>query len=169
MYRPNVGICIINSEGKIFAGKRSEAKVNPDSSVNQSLWQMPQGGVENLDDDFQLLEGMYKELWEEVGLYPYNVKVLGSTQKMKYEFPQYVLDALRNTHYSNYSGQEQIWFYLQFIGQDSDIKLNNEKDPEFSKWKWVNRNFLLENVVEMKKNVYNIVLKNDSIPIYPLI
>ena len=50
--RTGVGIILLNSENKIFVGKRKD---NPGDK-----WQMPQGGVEN-DENF--LMAMRRELY----------------------------------------------------------------------------------------------------------
>ena len=54
-YRPNVGIIIVNKEGKLFWGKR----------VHQDAWQFPQGGIRENETPQQ---AVFRELKEEVGL-----------------------------------------------------------------------------------------------------
>ena len=67
--RLNVGIILSNSEGRLFWEKRIGS---PDS------WQFPQGGVKEQES---IEEAMYRELREEIGLEPENVKILGVTSK----------------------------------------------------------------------------------------
>ena len=57
--RIGVGIVVLNSDNKVFVGKRKDNPVD--------RWQMPQGGV---DPGETLLEAMKRELIEETGLNP---------------------------------------------------------------------------------------------------
>ena len=156
-YRPNVGICLINKEGLIFAGNRFKDDQVPG-------WQMPQGGVRTLEDAELLEEDMFRELQEETGLTTEKVKILAKSEQYSYDFPleiQRKYQENQDLKFKNIKGQRQIWFYLKFLGTDGDINL--ESDPqyqEFFSWKWASKEFLLKNVVEMKKNVYTEVLEN---------
>ena len=53
-YRPNVGIVLLNGDGRLFWARR----------VNRDGWQFPQGGMRS---DETPLEAMYRELQEETG------------------------------------------------------------------------------------------------------
>lgn len=152
IYRANVGICIINKDGLIFAGKRI-------GICGVNAWQMPQGGVDSLNDEKILLEGMYRELFEETGLLPKHVEILKKSEKVRYKFPPEIIAKNKQNKFPNIIGQEQIWFYLKFLGEDSDISLINDDHPEFSEWKWVSSQFLIQNIIEMKKEIYNLILK----------
>ena len=44
--------------------------------VGQDAWQFPQGGIAASEDP---MDAMYRELWEETGLTPDKVSLLGST------------------------------------------------------------------------------------------
>ena len=54
-YRPNVGIVLTNSKGKVFWARRR----------GQDAWQFPQGGIQKNEEP---IEAMYRELYEETGL-----------------------------------------------------------------------------------------------------
>ena len=56
-YRPNVGIVLMRTDGRLFWARR----------VNRDGWQFPQGGM---NTDETPLEAMYRELYEEVGRSP---------------------------------------------------------------------------------------------------
>ena len=74
--RTGVGIIVLNSQNKIFVGKRKD---NPFDK-----WQMPQGGV---DPDELLLQAMKRELLEETSIK--NIEVLKEfDQWLKYELPE---------------------------------------------------------------------------------
>ncbi len=119
---------------------------------------MPQGGVKSFDDEEALVEGMYRELWEEIGLTPKQVEILKQSEKIKYNFDPDIMSPASRLLYNNTIGQEQIWFYLKFHGNDSDICLTNDLYPEFSEWKWCTADFLRDNVTPMKAHVYNTIL-----------
>ena len=61
--RTGVGIVVLNSQNKIFVGKRKDN--------NFDKWQMPQGGV---DTNEPLLHAMKRELLEETSIK--NIEVL---------------------------------------------------------------------------------------------
>ena len=65
-FRPNVGIIICNSEGKLFWAKR----------IGQNAWQFPQGGIKSTET---LEQALFRELNEEVGLGRDDVVILHQT------------------------------------------------------------------------------------------
>ena len=66
-FRPNVGIILVNARNEVFWGKR----------IREHSWQFPQGGIKHGESPEQ---AMYRELFEEVGLRPEHVKILGRTR-----------------------------------------------------------------------------------------
>lgn len=139
-YRPNVGIIIVNKEGKLFWGKR----------LYQDAWQFPQGGVRENETPQQ---AVFRELKEEVGLEPSDVRVLGRTQDwLTYDLPKHLI-----RHYSQpvCIGQKQIWFLLGMLSDDDKINLNTHETPEFEGWSWVDYWVPVQNVVEFKQSVYH--------------
>jgi len=78
-YRSNVGIIIVNEEGKLFWGKR----------IHQEAWQFPQGGIRENETPQQ---SVFRELKEEVGLEPSDVRVLGRTADwISYDLPKHLI------------------------------------------------------------------------------
>ena len=57
-----------------------------------------------------------------------------------------------------YRGQKQKWFLFKFLGTNKDINISTEH-PEFSSWKWIPKENLLEEIVPFKKSVYESVLR----------
>ena len=138
-YRPNVGIIITNDKNQVFWGKR----------VRQHAWQFPQGGIQHGETPEQ---AMYRELYEEVGLMPEHVKILGRTREwMRYEVPQ---SWSKRESRGGYRGQKQIWFLLRLVGKDSDVSLRASSHPEFDAWRWSEYWVPLEGVIEFKREVY---------------
>ena len=62
-YRPCVGVMLLNMEGLVFVGRRSERKGA--SEGEGQWWQMPQGGIDKGED---AEEAARRELWEETGV-----------------------------------------------------------------------------------------------------
>ena len=140
--RTGVGIAVINSQNKVFVGKRKD---NPFDK-----WQMPQGGV---DSGEALLDAMKRELLEETSII--NIKVLKEfDQWLEYELPENLIGKIWK---GKYRGQKQKWFIVRFKGKESEININT-RHPEFIEWKWVNMNSLPDLIVTFKKHVYEKVL-----------
>ena len=74
-YRPNVGIVLFNSTGQVLWARRSR----------HDGWQFPQGGIEQGET---VEQAAYRELYEEVGLRPQNVELVGRTRNwLRYDVP----------------------------------------------------------------------------------
>ena len=144
-YRSNVGIMLINDDGHVFVGQRLDN--------NQNAWQMPQGGIDG-DEDPQ--SAAYRELLEETGIEQENVKFLATSSKwLLYDLPEDLIPKLWD---GKYRGQKQKWFLFKFLGTNKDINISTEH-PEFSSWKWIPKENLLEEIVPFKKSVYESVLR----------
>ena len=144
-YRPNVGIVLMRPDGQVFWARR----------VRRDGWQFPQGGM---NTDETPLEAMYRELQEETGLRPEHVAVLGVTPGwLRYRLPQ---RAIRRHDKLVCIGQKQVWFLLQFTGEDSDLRLDLTDKPEFDHWRWVDFWYPLDHVVTFKRGVYASALRH---------
>lgn len=141
-YRPCVGIALFNSKGKVFVGERIDTP---------NAWQMPQGGIEAYED---LGSAALRELKEEIGTDKAElIRIYNKT--IKYDLPEHLLENLWG---GKYRGQEQHWIAMRFTGNDSDIILDADEHPEFSKWQWVDLNQTLDLIVPFKKDVYTEVI-----------
>jgi len=142
-YRHNVGIIIANKDGKLFWGKR----------IYQESWQFPQGGV---DENETPQQAVFRELKEEVGLNPTDIRVLGRTQSwLKYDLPkQYV----RQDNVPVCIGQKQVWFLLGLVSDEASIALDQHHKPEFDSWKWVEYWQPVQDVVDFKQEIYQLAL-----------
>jgi putative (di)nucleoside polyphosphate hydrolase len=143
-FRPNVGIVLLNDDGRVFWARR----------VRRDGWQFPQGGMRS---DETPLEAMYRELEEETGLTAQHVDVLGSTLGwLRYRLPrQYVRYQQRPTCV----GQKQVWFLLRFLGEESHLRLDASDKPEFDRWRWVDFWYPVQHVVSFKRSVYERALR----------
>lgn len=142
-YRPNVGIVLCNAHNQVFWGKR----------IREHAWQFPQGGIKYGETPEQ---AMYRELMEEVGLRPEHVKILGRTRDwLRYDVPT---SWVKREWRGSYKGQKQIWFLLRLTGRDSDVSLRATEHPEFDAWRWSEYWVPLEDVIEFKREVYQLAL-----------
>ena len=145
--RLGVGIVLLNSENKVFVGKRIDNPVN--------FWQLPQGGV-NRNENF--LCAANRELKEETGVE--SVKLIKEIDNLlTYELPKNLLGKIWK---GKYRGQKQKWFIMKFIGYEEEINIKT-KNAEFKDWKWIDVNQLLNVVVNFKVDVYKSIIKELNI------
>ncbi len=143
-YRANVGIIVCNCIGQVLWARR----------VGQNIWQFPQGGIKRLESPQQAL---YRELWEEVGLTPKHVQILGWTRDwLRYRLPEFLM---RHNESPLCIGQKQIWYLLRLTGSDRDVRLDLSDKPEFDGWGWVDYWHPLQEVVAFKRSVYTQALQ----------
>ena len=138
-YRANVGIVLSNDAGKLFWGKR----------VGMDAWQFPQGGIRPQEST---KKAMLRELREETGLLPEHVAILGCTQDwLRYRLPdRYV----RRNGRPVCIGQKQIWYLLRLQADESFVRLDHCKRPEFDHWCWIDFWEPAQRVVDFKREVY---------------
>ena len=140
--RLGVGIALLNSDNKVFVGKRIDNPVN--------FWQLPQGGVDKNED---LLCAANRELKEETGVE--SVKLIKEIDNwLAYELPNNLLGKIWK---GKYRGQKQKWFIMRFVGSEDEINIKTNK-AEFKEWKWININQLTNVVVSFKLKVYKTIV-----------
>lgn len=144
-YRRNVGIVLMNAEGKVFAAQRIDGP--------PEAWQMPQGGI---DKGEKPKEAALRELFEETGVRPELVETLAKTEDwVTYDLP---LEIAGQIWGGKYRGQQQKWFLFRFLGQDGDVNIATEH-PEFSQWQWMAADEVVGRIVPFKRAVYEQVFK----------
>jgi len=121
-YRPCVGLCLFNHEGKVFVGERIDSPGG---------WQMPQGGIDEGED---VTVAVMRELKEEIGTDKAEI-IRIHDKTLRYIIPDDILARLPWGR--KYAGQDQTWVALRFTGTDADIKLDADDHPEFARYKWV--------------------------------
>jgi putative (di)nucleoside polyphosphate hydrolase len=145
-YRPCVGVVLIDARGLVFAGQRLDSP--------SPAWQMPQGGI---DAGEKPREAAYRELWEETGVTRDKVEFVGKTHGwVTYDLPPELLGKVWG---GKYRGQKQKWFLFRFTGQDSDIRIAGEH-PEFSTWRWITADEMVDSIVPFKRAVYETVVRS---------
>ncbi|KAF7852133.1 hypothetical protein BT93_L0526 [Corymbia citriodora subsp. variegata] len=146
-YRPNVGICLVNSSKKIFAASRLDIR---------DAWQMPQGGIDGGEDP---RHAAMRELREETGVS--SAEILAEVPYwLTYDFPPDVREKLKIQWGSDWKGQAQKWFLMKFTGKDEEINLlgDGTEKPEFGEWSWMSPDQIIEHAVDFKKPVYKEIL-----------
>lgn len=145
LYRSGVGIMLLNGQGQIFVGKRIDN--------NSNAWQMPQGGIDPAEDEDV---AMFRELFEETGISSDAIKVRKKSSEYFYYNLPYKLQ--KKFWGGKYLGQKQRWYLAEFVGDESLINLAGET-PEFSEWKWIEKDKLISVIVGFKRGLYRDVLK----------
>ena len=141
--RTGVGIVLLNSENKVFVGKRID---NP-----SNFWQMPQGGV---DKNENYLNAAFRELEEETSIK--KVKLIKEMdQWLTYELPDHLVGKIWK---GKYRGQKQKWFIMRFLGNEKEINIKTE-NPEFLEWKWIEYKEIINVIVNFKIDVYKKILE----------
>jgi len=139
-YRPCVGVMLINREGQIFAGQRIDTAA--------PAWQMPQGGIDAGEDP---RAAALRELAEETGVSPDLVEVIAETPTpLAYDLPH---DMVPKIWKGRYRGQEQRWYLMRYLGRDDQINIALPH-PEFSTWRWISADAMLEAIVPFKREIY---------------
>jgi len=137
-YRPGVGVMLVNKERKVFVAKRID--------MTSEAWQMPQGGI---DEGESPEAAVRRELKEEIGTDKAEI-IKASEGWYYYDLPQ---DLIPLVWGGKFRGQQQKWYAMRFLGEDSDIDIATEH-PEFLEWKWVSADTLPDLIVPFKRVLY---------------
>jgi putative (di)nucleoside polyphosphate hydrolase len=150
-YRPCVGIVLLNAQGLVWVGRRIPKW---EGDVSPSLWQMPQGGI---DEGESPREAAIRELHEETGTTHAEV-IAESSCWLSYDLPK---DALGIGLKGKYRGQTQKWFAMRFLGNDDEFNIEapTGAKAEFDDWKWVTLKESAKNIVEFKRPIYEALVK----------
>ena len=139
-FRANVVAVVTNDKGRVMAFERSDVP---------GAWQLPQGGV---DAGETPEEAAWRELGEETGLTKRDVELVA-------EFPDWTAYELPSGPRKNGRiGQVQRWFTFKVKHDDVEPVPDG---VEFTAWKWVKREWLVDQVVDFRRRSYRRVLLAD--------
>jgi len=142
-YRRGVGIVVCDRRARVLLARRRDHRG----------WQFPQGGVR---PDESPRDAMYRELKEELGLDPADVREVARMRSwVSYRLPA----RYRRSAESPCIGQKQLWWLLRLESGDGAVRLELADEPEFDDWKWVDYWLPAREVVFFKRAVYRQVLK----------
>ncbi len=151
-FRANVGIILSNDTGRVMLAGRA----------GRRGWQFPQGGVH---PDETPEDAMFRELYEEVGLHPRDVELMGQTSDwLRYRLPARFI---RRNSTPRCIGQKQIWFLLRLLADDQAVRLDVSARPEFDRWRWVDYWRPVKEVIWFKRTVYVRALQELAPALFP--
>ena len=150
LYRPNVAMIIVSNnypdKKEIFIAQRNDLT---------DIWQFPQGGI---DSGEEVREALFRELEEEIGTGEAEI-VAEYPEWISYDFPDKIAKKM-----NPYKGQTQRYFLLK-LKKSAVINLETEH-PEFSDYKFVSVEDVLNLTAHFKKPVYESVInyfKNEGL------
>ncbi|MCB0883078.1 MAG: RNA pyrophosphohydrolase [Thermoleophilia bacterium] len=135
-FRANVGAAIVRDDGHVLVFERSDRPGN---------WQLPQGG---LDLGEEPLEGALRELREETGILPDQVRMVSEYPGwLAYEWPE----GVRADRSDGRRGQVQKWFAFR---PESSLSVDLSASEEFRDHRAVGLDELVAGVHPMRRAVY---------------
>lgn len=148
LYRPNVACLLYRKVENNFQILLVERKMMP------GHWQIIQGGT----DGENLESAGLRELKEELGCDKDKFRFIKSFKNAyRYEFLDYLgRSGVKAKLVKGYKGQKQGLVIAEFLGEDSDIKINFW---DHVAWKWVELDKFIEEVHEIRRNSAEIFLK----------
>jgi putative (di)nucleoside polyphosphate hydrolase len=137
-FRAGVVIVVKGPDGRLLAFERGDVP---------GQWQAPQGGMEVGETP---IDAAWRELAEETGLGPKDVAYAGEyADWVLYEYPPEI------KHAKGRIGQVHRWFLFEALTDDIAPQPDND---EFVAWKWVTRDWLIDNAVGFRRPGYARVL-----------
>jgi putative (di)nucleoside polyphosphate hydrolase len=141
-YRPNVAMIIVSSDypakKEIFIAQRNDLV---------DIWQFPQGGIDNGEE---VKEALFREMEEEIGTA--NAEIVAEYPEwISYDFPSKIAEKMKP-----YKGQTQRYFLMR-LKEGAEINIDTEH-PEFSDYKYVSVDEVLNHTAHFKKPVYETVV-----------
>lgn len=125
LFRKGVSALIINSKNEFLLVNLESFKTH--------FFSIPGGGLE---ENETLEKAVYREIKEELGIEGKSLELIGFCEeplKIKFRTKKLIRNGIE------YDGSERYFFGFKFIGEDSEIKL---QEDEVRSYKWVGFNNL---------------------------
>ena len=149
LYRPCVGVMLLNADSHVWIGRRLDAA---NEEGRGEWWQMPQGGIDKGEDP---AKAVMRELYEETGVRSAEI-IAEAPEWYNYDLPKHLIG---KSWKGKYRGQTQKWFAARFTGKDSEINLAPPgHKQEFDQWRWARMDEIAGIIVPFKKPVYEQVI-----------
>ena len=153
VYRPCVGVMLINPAGLVFVGRRRNRRLVEHVAPGHE-WQMPQGGIDGGEDP---LAAARRELLEETNVSSISLLVEAPAW-YTYDLPP---DIYQKAWKGRFQGQRQKWFAFRFDGDEREINIHKPAGghkPEFDAWRWEKMANLPALIIPFKRGVYEQVV-----------
>ncbi len=138
-FRRAIGAIVLDKNNNIISFQRTDF---PES------WQEPEGGIDNEETP---IDALYRELYEEININKDDFEIIKETRNfIQYLFP--------NGQKFGYDGQEKKFFLIK-LNKDKNFKFDNTEEVEFSNYKNMTAEELLNSVPKFKKEIYKTVLE----------
>jgi putative (di)nucleoside polyphosphate hydrolase len=116
---------------------------------------MPQGGIDKGEEPYP---AALRELFEETSIRSVEL-VAEAPEWVYYDLPD---ESLGTALKGKYRGQRQRWFAFHFLGEDSEIDVEQPGDgampAEFDAWRWERLGALPDLIVPFKRDAYREVV-----------
>lgn len=144
-----MGIIILNAQGELLAGRRKGLP------LGEKAWQMPQGGI---DEGETPEEAAWRELEEETGITSKDATLLEGRASawLTYDWPAAWKKQIR--HGRDFDGQKQKWFVFELTNPEACPLESGFESDEFEAFQWVTYGWLMENIHEIRREVYQALL-----------
>lgn len=150
-YRDCVGTAVFNKDGLVFIGRRIAEGDPEHTSVAQSPWQMPQGGIDKGENP---TDTAWRELFEETSIRSAEL-IAEAPEWIYYDLPDAAIGVGLK---GKYRGQRQRWFAFRFTGDEREINVTapggGAHPAEFDKWRWEKLETLPDLIVPFKRDAY---------------
>jgi len=134
-YRKNVS-CVLFKDNKYLLVQLADWKEN--------WWKFPQGGIEENEAEEDAIK---RELQEELNISKFKI-VTRSNQTNLYDWPEEIVikRGLR------WRGQNQTFYLIEYLGDNSDIKITDF--DEVRKFRWVTKTELFK-LIDQKDKIFS--------------
>ena len=131
-YRKGANAIVVDSENNFLIVQRTIYDIHQ--------WDFPGGGIKENEIPEQTI---IRELLEEFGTDKFNIITL-SKHKIKFDWPQDIIEGYLRDKGKHYLGQEKYQFLVKFTGNKKDIVIDT---TELAKIKWVKYKDLKQHLI----------------------